>query len=221
MAACNNCGATNPDGACFCHNCGNNLSQEYKPDKERNDSVCPFCQTSNCQPILKSTTEVKHSGYHWDSGCCGMFLLGPFGLLCGLCGTGSESKTTHESWWSCTQCGKEHIALPDALKKWELQTSASLAASFVIGIVTLILKWLFEWSTLSSVFLIAVAVCILHGANTETKTHISEQLGEPLNSYLTKEQLDGEKKMPWIALGIALAVFFFAGPVLSTILKSL
>ena len=101
MIICRACGAENPDGAKFCHRCGTDLhSQEPQPPKqnqagpsapapkspeakpERNDTVCPFCQATDCQPMQKSATEIQNKGYHWGQGCCGMFLLGPFGLLC-------------------------------------------------------------------------------------------------------------------------------------------
>lgn len=139
MVACQACGAENPDGAKFCYRCGTNLdgenprsnkqepikssdaaSQQASENKKHNDTICPFCQAPNCQPMQKSSTEIEHKNYRWGQGCCGMFLLGPFGLLCGLCGTGSKIKSESVLWWTCLTCGKQHIALSDAKKKWEI-----------------------------------------------------------------------------------------------------
>lgn len=101
----------------------------------RNDVVCPFCGEENCQPMQKSITEVKQKGYGWGSGCCGMLLLGPFGLLCGLCRTGSKVKTTSELWWTCMKCGKQHLALADALNKWDAMMESLLATAGFMAVV--------------------------------------------------------------------------------------
>lgn len=143
---CPNCGAKNVVTSNFCKDCGKELPKSNStdscqpddstpsiiPQKEndhtsenkqcdanatRNDTICPYCKEPDCTPMQKSTTEVNTKIYKWGSGCCGMFLLGPFGLLCGMCGTGSKVKTDNELWWVCTKCGKQHIALEDAVKK--------------------------------------------------------------------------------------------------------
>ena len=59
--------------------------------KKRNDTVCPFCKENDSQPVQKNIAEVESQNYKWGKGCCGILLLGPFGLLCGLCGTGTKS----------------------------------------------------------------------------------------------------------------------------------
>ena len=62
---------------------------------------CPHCGGTDCQIV----SEVKSSGkdYEADKGCCGFILLGPIGLLCGACGDGQETTTTH--YWVCKSCG--------------------------------------------------------------------------------------------------------------------
>lgn len=72
--------------------------------ESRNDTVCPFCGATNCQPMQKSIVDATYKNYRWGSGCCGLLLLGPFGLLCGLCGTGINTKTQNELWWTCLKC---------------------------------------------------------------------------------------------------------------------
>lgn len=65
--------------------------------------VCPHCGSSNCQYITTSETHSK--GFDSGDACCGLFLLGPAGLLCGLCG--SESHTNTKEFWVCQNCGRK------------------------------------------------------------------------------------------------------------------
>jgi ribosomal protein L40E len=157
---CKNCGASNTADAKFCHQCGQELSSkaedpEQKSDddlgkdalafgaglldesaaKTRNDTVCPFCGEPACHPLQKNETTVTNKSYGWGSGCCGMLLLGPFGLLCGLCGKGSKVESKSELWWVCKKCGKAHIALVDALKKWEIATDGIYGSAVAAAIV--------------------------------------------------------------------------------------
>ena len=50
----------------------------------------PYCNSEDTFPIVKNETEIKTKGYSMGRGCCGMCLLGPFGLLCGALFTGSK-----------------------------------------------------------------------------------------------------------------------------------
>lgn len=50
---------------------------------------CPNCGSHNIQVVNQVTTK----GFGAGKGCLGYLLLGPLGLLCGLCGMG-ETKTT-------------------------------------------------------------------------------------------------------------------------------
>ena len=161
------------------------LNYETKT-KTRNDTVCPFCKEGNCQPTQKITMESSHKNYKWGSGCCGMFLLGPFGLLCGLCGAGSHEKATSDLWWTCLKCGKQHIALADALKKWDATISQFLPSSFCLGIIFMIFRWLElgEISFVVELFTIAVPIAWLYIFHQG----FSDELGEPLVNYLTPDQ---------------------------------
>lgn len=81
---------------------------------KRSDSRCPFCDGENTIPIVKNEVTEKSKGYSYGQGCCGICLLGPFGLLCGLCGSESEIESKSITWWSCKNCGKQHLAQNDA-----------------------------------------------------------------------------------------------------------
>lgn len=80
------------------------------------DSQCPYCNSEDTFPIIKSETEIKTKGYSMERGCCGMCLLGPFGLLCGAFGSGAKVKSISLTWWGCKNCGKQHLAQHDAVE---------------------------------------------------------------------------------------------------------
>lgn len=84
-----------------------------EPNK-RVDSKCPYCGSEDTFPIVKNEVTAKSKGYSYGQGCCGICLLGPFGLLCGLCGSGSEIKSKSITWWACKNCGKQHLTQYDA-----------------------------------------------------------------------------------------------------------
>ncbi len=65
--------------------------------------VCPNCGSENCNIINEVITTGKD--FSASKGCCGWLLLGPFGLLCGLCGEGK--KTHNEQFWVCNGCGNK------------------------------------------------------------------------------------------------------------------
>ena len=53
---------------------------------------CPKCGGRNCQLI--SETDYRSGKYGFGKGCCGYILFGLPGLICGLCGMESKSKST-------------------------------------------------------------------------------------------------------------------------------
>ena len=55
-------------------------------------------------------------------------------------------------------------------------------------------------------------------ATSEAEKEISQELGEPLVRYLTKEQKDHESQMTLIAIGICAAVSLFGIPILNLLL---
>lgn len=143
----------------------------------RNDVVCPFCGEENCQPMQKSITEVKQKGYGWGSGCCGMLLLGPFGLLCGLCRTGSKVKTTSELWWTCMKCGKQHLALADALNKWDAMMESLLATAGFMAVVFGIFR-MFDVGILTAIAVIgsiAVPITWVYSSPTTWDTGVTNE----------------------------------------------
>jgi len=203
-------------------NANEEKKESHKEPSERNDAICPFCHEPGCHPLEKSITESKTIGYKWGTGCCGMFLMGPFGLLCGLCGTGSKTKTTSEMWWACTKCGKEHIALTAALNKWETFVSSLPLVGLSTGFVALIakgfLRWFMEWllgtgfiwgfvtSVVTFIVPLLIALVSSYATVTEWESNISEAFGESFAPYLTEEQAEKEKNMTIMATAIAVAI---------------
>lgn len=60
---------------------------------------CPKCGSEKIQ--FGSST--SGGGFSFSNSCCGYIMLGPLGLLCGACGSG----TTTEEFWICQECGNK------------------------------------------------------------------------------------------------------------------
>lgn len=60
---------------------------------------CPKCGSTNCNFI--SSTHTKRGSF--CDACCGFALLGPIGILCGFCDSGSSTK----EYWVCNNCGSK------------------------------------------------------------------------------------------------------------------
>jgi len=65
--------------------------------------ICPKCGCDNCQVINEMSTTGKD--FSASKGCCGAILLGPIGVLCGMCGEGKKIKNKH--FWICNNCGNK------------------------------------------------------------------------------------------------------------------
>lgn len=65
---------------------------------------CPNCGSDDCHIVEEM--ETKQKGYGICSGICGYVILGPLGLLCGLCGMG-DGHTWKKSYWVCGHCGRK------------------------------------------------------------------------------------------------------------------
>lgn len=119
---CKNCGTPLPDNAKFCNSCGakNDSVITEQPPKiipGQNTSTaphpghihCPKCKSHNLQYVTNTqfSSKTTGGGYSGGKGCLGYLLLGPFGLLCGSCGSKqkTETHTTTTNTWICTDCG--------------------------------------------------------------------------------------------------------------------
>lgn len=62
---------------------------------------CRNCGHDGCTIINEINTTGKD--FSAGKGICGAILLGPLGILCGLCGKGKQTNSTH--YWICSNCG--------------------------------------------------------------------------------------------------------------------
>lgn len=58
---------------------------------------CPKCGSERIQ----FGTNTSGGGFSFSDACCGSIILGPLGVLCGACGSGTET----EEFWICQDCG--------------------------------------------------------------------------------------------------------------------
>jgi len=58
---------------------------------------CPKCGSEHIQ----YATKTSGGGFSAGNSCCGYILLGPLGLLCGACGSGTRT----DEFWICQDCG--------------------------------------------------------------------------------------------------------------------
>lgn len=58
---------------------------------------CPKCGSEHVQ----FATHTSGGGVSFSDACCGYILMGPLGLLCGMCGSGVST----EEFWICHDCG--------------------------------------------------------------------------------------------------------------------
>ena len=78
---------------------------------------CPQCGNRDLQAVSESITSTTGSNYSASQGCCGLLLLGPLGLLCGLCGKGQQTTSKCQTYWYCNKCGKRFESPDDIRKK--------------------------------------------------------------------------------------------------------
>lgn len=108
------------------------------PDTSNKSVFCPKCRSKDVLPLSETETEVSGGGYGVGSGCCGWILLGPIGLLCGLCGreTKVNSKTRH--FWICKSCEHKFRNAEDERAEEKALATSGFAISVIILIAGII-----------------------------------------------------------------------------------
>lgn len=149
-------------------------------DGKHQDTVCPYCGGTNCQPVSRTTGKASGGGYSVSDGCCGMCMLGPIGLLCGIGGKGSKIDLKNEVVWVCRSCGKQHLSQKDALgKAIALGTSYGTGAA-IIGLVISVGMFAYGWSWIFAV-LWAFSPLVVYGMVSE---EVEKELGYPMEEIL-------------------------------------
>lgn len=100
---------------------------------------CPKCGSENLQVIVKTDTLTTGKNYSATQGCCGAFMLGPLGALCGLCGQGKQTISTNTTMLACNDCGHEFKRREDLAKAVETVEKEKNYAIPFAGIFSFIL----------------------------------------------------------------------------------
>ena len=216
---CIHCGKEIPDGSRFCQYCGGNCTstdqecpQTSGGTSTNNGTVspgatqetytgvpCPHCGSECTKPLVHTRTQLKAGGYSCCAGACGGFLLGPLGLLLGLCGKSSSIDSSSQTKWVCLQCGTEFLSKQDAKRTVD---------TMILGITFFAQVALFMLP-LGSIFLalaIASAGCaVICGLALQPEQLIYrfDQLMTPL------EFADWKRRWFYINLGIAVGIVVF------------
>lgn len=163
MKYCTNCGKQIDDGIAFCPYCGGQQpqvqqsqpQQQYQPQGPGQNGPasaappnsgalqCPMCHSTDLIPTTETTTETSGGGYGAGKGCLGWLLLGPLGLLCGLCGTGVKSESKSVTYWVCKSCGHKFRSQADLMAEAEAKDKTAMTGiggcMIVFGIICSIL----------------------------------------------------------------------------------
>lgn len=175
---CRKCGKEIFDNGEYCDDCKNAVQ---KNELAKRRKCCPKCKSRNLQIVTNTeySSQTKGGGYSASKGCCGLILTGPFGLLCGACGSKSKTTITSKSTtvWNCLDCGNKFRDIADIEKDIESTLKGSKIAQillyFIAGIVLIPTAILEIWTAslgvatepanvIQSIFLVILGVvCIM------------------------------------------------------------
>lgn len=180
------------------------------------DSVCSYCGSEDhTQIIQKNTTDVKTKGYSMGNGCCGLCLLGPFGLLCGMIGTGTKVKVSSETWWHCKNCGNQYISQASVLEKADAFINGLVGNAFVAGVIySLFYYWGFENRFAAFLIMIALSVLFPLGMMMMNYDFLNKELGYSIIDILPTEKRKKYWKHFFEAMVIIVAATLLFVPVM-------
>ena len=182
---------------------------------------CPFCKSSDVYPIQKTEREVYKKGYRWLNGACGTCLMGPFGLLCGLCGAGTEEKSSSETWWICKNCGKEFISQAEALNQAaEFMDDIEINTMFTtIVIAAVIYLFMNSVTFMRLLLLICVGLSVPTVAFSEFYNFLSNALGYSIVDILPAELRKEYLHNYFSSLGMNVAAAIIGIPLILSLLE--
>lgn len=77
---------------------------------------CPKCKSERLISTTDTIVNDNSKGYGGGLGCLGFLLMGPLGLLCGLCGKKRDISVENLHYFICQDCGHEFLAHDDAVR---------------------------------------------------------------------------------------------------------
>ncbi len=190
---CRKCGAELDDKMVVCpycaeptqHHAAQTVDNTQEGHSTNKDTICPHCNTMGCTPLQKNTTKITNSNFNWSSGCCGLLLMGPFGLLCGLCGKGTKVDIQNETWWICMKCGRQHISRDDAVEKGKKMLYSSITLGALIAFLAYIILQSYNFGMFFVALVSAITPIILW---YRIREQLSGELGVDIMSVLTSEE---------------------------------
>ncbi len=138
---CEHCGKSLSENQAFCENCGTPAVKLPKAPVQSRKFQCPHCGSVDLYPITSTETTISSTGggYSAGKGCLGLLLLGPFGLLCGSCGskTKTDVQNSTKNYWVCRTCGKKFLDIDNlnALLEQEKANLSNISFRFFFIIV--------------------------------------------------------------------------------------
>lgn len=162
---CRYCGKELSEDSKFCPFCGKSCANPVDTKKQeenfshpsKSEITCPHCGSHNTQPIVHTSTQTHTGGYSCLGGACGGILLGPVGLLLGLCGRSTTTQTASQTRWVCRDCGAEFCSKQDEEKRLRFLLSSTFIMIIVSYALT-VLGFLIAGSSISSTcFTLALA----------------------------------------------------------------
>ena len=110
-------------------------------------NCCPRCGSKRFHTVQETDSQTIGKNYSAGQGCLGFLLLGPLGLLCGMCGQNQRTVTTHKYFMICDECGhkfespaqlREKISKAEELTPGKAIAAVSIISvlvAFVVGIL--------------------------------------------------------------------------------------
>lgn len=192
---CPYCDSDIRDDSAYCEKCGMPLNMIVKKRTVRKPvvvqpleveqvpgSTCPHCGAAlmDCVPLVKTNVTSSGGGYGFFSGCCGVILLGPLGLLCGL----RKRKTTSSSqtWWVCRKCGKEFLQREAAKEYVDTAIFGGATTTFTIVMIWRIIFDVFgsnRWvRDIALLMIVGIWLAVPEGINQATGYTIKQLLND-------------------------------------------
>lgn len=156
---CPKCGKENADDSQFCTSCGAALNPTPASANQQTEApapqqqtpaptlppqpqpvqpppgiVCPQCGSRHLTVLSETNVQTTGKNFSLGQACCGDILLGPFGLLCGLCGQGKTTTSTSTTYWVCSNCGKKFLHFDEYEKR--IKNSGLISKiTLILGII--------------------------------------------------------------------------------------